>query len=540
MDESVRLIWDAEIHTQARTFPISLRFPNHFPHSPPLVLPRGDTQLWSSHQYGPGGELCLEYGTDNWHSGITGADMIASAHRLLQAEAIGSDEPEAIASRDRTTLGQNLRGHLARFLVTRSLSEFATSISEGIVLSGVVVVQFREGAFTNVLTSVHLPEGKKWSEPVYPKPLEFEGYEQTAAFFRWPGGKAAPPAKSFTELKAAAASIGLEILDVRKIILVQGISFKAYTIGDDDTVIEQAVIREPAAVDRLDEGHKKLRDRKVSLIGCGSLGSKIATMLARSGVGKFLLVDDDILLPDNLVRHDLDWREVGTHKADSVARRIQMVNPAAVCERRRHRLGGQESSGAVEALIEILTGSDLIIDCTADASAFNYLCAAVAVAKKSLLWAEVFGGGFGGLIARSRFQLDPDPATIRRLIDNWCAQQGKPLPTPTIDYARASDTPQIADDADVTVIAAYAARMAIDVLIPREPSAYSQSAYVIGLAKEWIFEGVFETYPIDVGPPLASPSESALDPEEAKVEFLKIVELLTEHKNEDSSGGSSS
>ena len=69
------------------------------------------------------------------------------------------------------------------------------------------------------------------------------------------------------------------------------------------------------------------RVRTVALVGCGSMGSKIAVALARAGVGHFLLVDDDILLPENLVRHDLDWREIGTHKAASLSRRIQLVNP---------------------------------------------------------------------------------------------------------------------------------------------------------------------------------------------------------------------
>ena len=87
LDDSARLTFDADIVVGDRTFPISLRYPNHFPHSPPSVVPRGDTTRWSFHQYGAGDELCLEYGPDNWHPEITGADMIASAHRLLQTEA---------------------------------------------------------------------------------------------------------------------------------------------------------------------------------------------------------------------------------------------------------------------------------------------------------------------------------------------------------------------------------------------------------------------------------------------------------------------
>ena len=59
----------------------------------------------------------------------------------------------------------------------------------------------------------------------------------------------------------------------------------------------------------------------------------------------------------------------------------------------------------------------------------------------------------------------------------------------------------IADDADVSVIAAHAARMGIDLLIPREPSAYPDSVYMIGLSKHGIFNSAFETYPIEVGRP---------------------------------------
>ena len=69
-----------------RMFPVSLQFPNHFPYSPPLVMPRGDTTRWSTHQYGPGGELCTEIGPDNWRPEIHGAELVRSAERLLRGE----------------------------------------------------------------------------------------------------------------------------------------------------------------------------------------------------------------------------------------------------------------------------------------------------------------------------------------------------------------------------------------------------------------------------------------------------------------------
>jgi sulfur-carrier protein adenylyltransferase/sulfurtransferase len=99
IDRSARLIWDADIAVGDHTRPVSLRYPNHFPHSPPLVLPRGDTTRWSPHQYGRGGELCLEYGPDNWHPDVTGAMMIESAYRLLSGENPEGLQPGRLASR---------------------------------------------------------------------------------------------------------------------------------------------------------------------------------------------------------------------------------------------------------------------------------------------------------------------------------------------------------------------------------------------------------------------------------------------------------
>lgn len=535
IDTSLRLIWDVDISTTGRVFQVSLCYPNHFPHSLPLVLPRGSNERWSSHQYGEGGELCLEYGPDNWHPDLTGAEMIISAHRLLESEASEANEHGIVASRHKTTLGQELRFTPGRFLVTRSLAEFAAGLGEHVLLPAVVVILFRKETYTHVLTSVDLAEGGKWSDPMFPGALLFEGYERPAALIKWPEGKPLPSAGTLEGFEEEIASAGLELPDAKKLILVQGSSFSAYSLWDDKTVTELSTIPAQPEAQRLDKDHQGLRDRKVSIVGCGSLGSKVAVMMARSGVGKFLLVDDDLLLPDNFVRHDLDWRDAGTHKADSLARRIQLVNPAAMSEKRKHRLGGQESSGSVETLINSLADSDLIVDCTADAKVFNYLCAAVAASKKPLLWAEVFGGGFGGMIARSRPNLEPAPATIRSTIENWWQDRGLPIPTAAIDYGATSDIPLIADDADVTIIASHAARLGIDTLIPRDPSAYSSSVYMIGLAKWGVFESAFDTYPIAVGPPSAQQAAVEPDPEEAAAELARIVQLITEHKDEDSS-----
>lgn len=70
----------------------------------------------------------------------------------------------------------------------------------------------------------------------------------------------------------------------------------------------------------------------VIVCGCGSVGSLAALDLARSGVGRFLLVDEDLLSIENLCRHQCGLADVGRRKVDAVADRIRQINPMAVVQ----------------------------------------------------------------------------------------------------------------------------------------------------------------------------------------------------------------
>jgi molybdopterin/thiamine biosynthesis adenylyltransferase len=317
------------------------------------------------------------------------------------------------------------------------------------------------------------------------------------------------------------------------VLLRKNDSFHAYFLwAADATATPISILPVYPSGTRLDEGHAALKEHRVALVGCGSLGSKIAVMLARAGVKEFLLIDDDIMLPDNLVRHDLDWREVASHKVQGVARRIRLVNPEAQCNARQYRLGGQQSSGSLETLIEMISKYDLIVDATADPKVFNYLCAAVELGKRPMIWAEIFGGGIGGLIARHRPGTEPAPATIRAQIEQWCREQGRPIERPAGGYDTEIDgLPMIADDADVSVIASHAARLAIDTAIPRDPSIFPHSVYLIGLSKGWIFDQPFETHPIKLTIPDGQPIQP-VDAQLVQDELGRALQLFKNFSNE--------
>lgn len=72
-----------------------------------------------------------------------------------------------------------------------------------------------------------------------------------------------------------------------------------------------------------------LGDKKVVLIGAGSLGGELAMTLARSGVGKLVLIDPDVLEDVNVCRHTLGASDLGRFKVRALADRISRDIPTA-------------------------------------------------------------------------------------------------------------------------------------------------------------------------------------------------------------------
>lgn len=65
------------------------------------------------------------------------------------------------------------------------------------------------------------------------------------------------------------------------------------------------------------------------IIGCGSVGSLVALELARAGVGKFFLIDMDVLSYHNICRHQCGMLDVGKYKTTALRERILQINPQA-------------------------------------------------------------------------------------------------------------------------------------------------------------------------------------------------------------------
>jgi adenylyltransferase/sulfurtransferase len=107
-------------------------------------------------------------------------------------------------------------------------------------------------------------------------------------------------------------------------------------------------------------GQRRLLESSAVMVGCGALGTALANVLVRAGLGKLRIVDRDFVEPSNLQRQTLfeetDAQE-SLPKAVAAERRLRAINSGVVVE-------GIVADVSAKNAEELLTGFPLILDGT--------------------------------------------------------------------------------------------------------------------------------------------------------------------------------
>ena len=82
----------------------------------------------------------------------------------------------------------------------------------------------------------------------------------------------------------------------------------------------------------------KLKSSTIGIAGLGGLGSNIAMLLARSGVGKLIIADFDTVELSNIHRQSYPLDSVGMKKAAAIAKEIERINPWCKVEQRNVKI----------------------------------------------------------------------------------------------------------------------------------------------------------------------------------------------------------
>lgn len=70
-----------------------------------------------------------------------------------------------------------------------------------------------------------------------------------------------------------------------------------------------------------------LKEKTVGIAGCGGLGSNVAVALARTGIGKLVIADFDVVEESNLNRQFYFFDQIGQVKSYTLSDNLYLVNP---------------------------------------------------------------------------------------------------------------------------------------------------------------------------------------------------------------------
>ncbi len=196
------------------------------------------------------------------------------------------------------------------------------------------------------------------------------------------------------------------------------------------------------------------------LIGCGSVGSLVAVELAKAGVGRFLLVDNDIFAYHNICRHQCGIYDVGKRKADALAERILQINPHAMVIR-QHCLIQDVDTGL---LAEFCRGDTIFVGAADNYGGNLYAC------ERS----KEYGASFVAIGCWERacagnifYYLSPDMADYGEYLDaighdGREVMQNRQFYTSEEDLAKVSFEPGIS--ADINFVTIVAVKLILDIL----------------------------------------------------------------------------
>ena len=143
-----------------------------------------------------------------------------------------------------------------------------------------------------------------------------------------------------------------------------------------------------------------LRGARATLFGAGALGGHVGNTLAESGLGHLDVVDGDVLLPENVVRHVAGHDLVGVPKVQAVHRVIRKHAPWT-------EVGEfPEAPMARGRIRELILNTDVVIDATGNDAFVPALAMVAQELGKPLVSGALYRGGSVARVQRQVLDKD--------------------------------------------------------------------------------------------------------------------------------------
>jgi len=146
--------------------------------------------------------------------------------------------------------------------------------------------------------------------------------------------------------------------------------------GDRITLIQKGRVPAPAELETLLTArhspgvYERVRKAVIGIAGLGGLGSAVAISLARTGIGRLIIADFDVVEPSNLNRQQYLMKHLGMAKTEAMKELLAEINPSVNVTAFQRKLSPRNIRGAFRA-------ADIIVECFDEAPAKSWLLGAV-------------------------------------------------------------------------------------------------------------------------------------------------------------------
>jgi integrative and conjugative element protein (TIGR02256 family) len=212
-----------------------------------------------------------------------------------------------------------------------------------------------------------------------------------------------------------------------------------------------------------------VKNMKVALIGLGALGSSVAELLAKAGIGKFRLCDMERLSTGNVARHIGGINEFGMRKTHVVIRRLLEINPFLTFEQEDILYGS--AIGSLDRLSAFIKPVDLVISTVADEGVESIINQISVIDRKVVVYGRSLRSGSMGRVFLVRPGIDACKSCLseyhntdiggNEVPEDWITIEERPEDVLLHECGR----PVIAGSAiDLSFVSGLIARVALDYL----------------------------------------------------------------------------
>lgn len=206
---------------------------------------------------------------------------------------------------------------------------------------------------------------------------------------------------------------------------------------------------------------QNLTDKRVTVFGVGALGSSIALLLAKSGVGHLHLVDGDRLMPGNVMRHECGLQYVGDDKTYALQRTINGHNPDCVVQR-------FEATWEPDGLRSYIADTDIVVDATGNTNFSLHLNDICVRHNHPIIFTAAYRRATVGRVIARTGKDDPCLSCYLGDLSAWSDDQFLVIPRNPDEHFIEDGCGSITEEAvalDVEAVANFSARWIVKILL---------------------------------------------------------------------------